>query len=229
MPVLNPSAIESALAGPSRRRVWAHPNVQSHSLVVLTHEVLHVAPLAGTPKAEVVSLAVEGGDLDELLGPYAVAVEVASVQRVRLDLVTNSLVVDYAKGGGMDTSRLTVTFATPEAADACFTKLWRRAGTGLQLRPYRRDAWVAARAPLALLAAALVTAAALALTLSVFEDMASARGAARVPARSALEALLGWMDWRWVCGAGGIVAAVAQVWLYRRLTQPPRSLVVSRA
>ena len=101
--------------------------------------------------------------------------------------------------------------------------------------------WSAARSPLLLLVAALIATAAMALTLSVFEDNASARAAAEagaieagesavvVPPKSPLEALLGWMDWRWVCAAGGVVAAVSQVWLYCRLSRPPLSLEVKRS
>ena len=233
MPVVNASTLETTLPGATRRRVWAHPEVTSHSLVVLTFDQLLAAPLTGPPRPEVVSAAQCGGDLDELLGSLAVVVGLATVRNVKLDLLTNSLVVEYAQSGS-GTSRLTVVFASPESADACFTKLWRRLGAGHKLQPYKRDAWSVARAPLMLLVGSLLVTAALALVLSVFEDMASARAAARLSAtgeagpRSALEVLLGWMSWRGVCAAGGAVAAVAQVWLYRRLTRPPVSLELTR-
>ena len=239
MPVVNADPLETTLPGATRRRVWAHPEAKSHSLVVLTFDRLFAAPLAGVPKPEVVA-AVETADLDELLGPLAVVVDLATVRDVKLDLLTNSLAVDYAKDG-VSTSRLTVVFAAPEAADACFTKLWRRLGDGHKLQPYKRDAWAAARAPLTLLAGVLAVTAALVLTLNVFEDLESARAAARASAagldgldgakalpRSTLEVLLGWMSWRGVCAAGGVAAAVAQVWLYRRLTRPPVSLELKR-
>ena len=45
---------------------------------------------------------------------------------------------------------------------------------------------------------------------------------------SPVERLLGWMDWRVVCGLGGAAAAGSQVWLYRRLTAPPAALEVVR-
>jgi hypothetical protein len=240
MPVVNASTLETTLPGATRRRVWAHPEAKSHSLVVLTFDRLLAAPLAGAPKPEVVAAVELGGDLDELLGPLAVVIDLVAVHNVKLDLLTNSLIVEYVKGG-LGTSRLTVVFATPEAADACFTKLWRRLGDGHKLQPYQRDSWALARAPLTLLVGALAVTAALALTLSVFEDMASARAAAQVSTprlggldgpktlpKSPLEVLLGWMNWRVVCGLGGIVSAVAQVWLYRRLTRPPVSLELVR-
>ena len=215
--------------------------MRSHALVVLAFDRLVVAPLGGTPKPEVVAAVEAGHDLDDLLGPLAVAIDLISVCRVKLDLLTNALVVEYAKGG-LGTARVKVVFETPAAADACYTKLWRRLGDGYALQPDARDAWSAARAPLALLAGALLVTAALALVLSVFEDMASARAAAKVSApglggldgakalpQSPLEVLVGWMNWRAVCAAGGVVDAVAQVWLYRRLTRPPAALELARA
>src|SRR5262249_7968004 len=140
-----------------------------------------------------------------------------------------------------ETSRATITFATAEAADACFTKLWRRIGDGLQLNDADRDPWQLARGPLVLLLGALVATAALALVLSVFEDFESARAASKagitapgplgepveIP-KTPLELLIGWMNWKVVCAIGGIVAAASQVWLYRRLTTPPVSLELNR-
>lgn len=232
--------LENTLPGSTRRRYWAHPDVKSHSLVVLTFERLHLAPLAGTPKPEVIAGLVGGDDLDDLLGPFAVTVDLIAVRDVKLDLLTNSLLIEYEKGG-LSSACVRIVFATPETADACFTKLWRRLGDGYKLRPYKRDTWAAARAPLALLVGALLVTAALALVLSVFEDMASARAAQRVGTpglggldgakalpKSPLEALTGWMDWRAVCAVGGAAAAGAQVWLYRRLTSPPAALELMR-
>jgi hypothetical protein len=242
MPAVNATDIETTLPGTTRRRVWAHPEVTSHSLVVLTFTQLHVAPLAGAPRPEIVAAIEVGHDLDELLGPLAVVIDLSAVRQVKLDLLTNSLMIEYTKGG-QATGRLTLVFANPEAADACYTKLWRRLGDRFQLKPYSRDAWAVARAPLGLLLGALLVTAALSLLLSVYEDMASARAAAQVsmadggtptgvkapPPKSLLEALLGWMNWRVVCALGGVVAAVAQVWLYRRLTRPPTSLELARS
>ncbi len=229
--------LEISLPGATRRRVWAYPDAKSHSLIVLTFDRIYAAPLAGPPKPEVVAAVGLGADLDELLGPLAVVIDLIAVRSVKLDLLTNSLVVEYVKGG-LGTSRLTLAFATAETADVCFTKVWRRLGEGHKLQPYKRDAWATARAPLTLLIGALLTTAILALVLSIFEDMASARAAAQLSAagadgaralpKSPLEVLIGWMNWRAVCAVGGTVAAVAQVWLYRRLTRPPVSLELTR-
>lgn len=225
--------LDTTAPGATRRRVWAHPDVSSHSLVLLTATRLYLAPLAGVPKADLVSALENGGDPDELLGPLAVVVDLGAVRRLTLDLIRNALAVEYVSGG-QGAARLTVAFAAPEVADLCFTKVWRRLGDGCRLQPYKRDAWALARSPVALLVGALVVTAALALAQSAFEDMASARAAAlpadapHVVSKGPLERALGKLDWRAVCALGGAVAGLSQVWLYRRFTQPPRSLEVVR-
>ncbi len=233
-------ALGAALPSVTKRRTWVHPELVSHSLVVLTLERLYLAPLVGDPKPETLAAVNAGGDLDSILGSLATTIDLVSVRRLKLDLLTNSLIIEYL-GRGHETSRATITFATPEAADACFTKLWRRIGDGLQLTDYQRDSWQLARGPLMLLLAALVATAALAVVLSVFEDFESARAANKagvtavgplgdpveIP-KTPLEALIGWMNWKVVCAVGGVVAAASQVWLYRRLTTPPVCLELNR-
>jgi hypothetical protein len=223
-----------------KRRLWTQTEVTSHSLVVLTPDRLYLAPLGGEPRPETVESIQSGGDVEASLGPLTTTIDLVGVRRVNLDLLTNSLVVEYV-GRGLGTSRVTLTFATHESADACFTKLWRRLGEGMKLNDYQRDKWELARAPLMVLVASLLATAALAIVLSVFEDFASARAAAQAgvtangplgsPAeipKTPLEGLIGWMNWKWVCGIGGTIAAASQVWLYRRLTTPPASLELVR-
>ena len=234
------SPLETALPNQKRRRLWQHPDLTSHALLVLTFEKIYLTSDAGSPKPELVAAVEAGGDLEQLLGPLAVVIDLVAVRRLRLELQTNSLVIEYV-GSNYGTSRQRITFATPEAADACFTKVWRRLGGGFGLAPYERDRWALARGPLLLLLGALAATAVLALLLSIFEDTASARAASQVSTpglgelgsrmnlpQSPLEVLLGWLDWRVVCGLGGAVAAVSQVWLYRRLTTPPASLELIR-
>lgn len=237
MPALDPGT-EATLPGSNRRRVWAHPDVKSHSVVVLTFERLHLAPLAGPPKPDLL-VAAAYDDLDEVLGPLATVIDLAAVRRVKLHLPTNTLAVEYLKDG-VRTSRASVTFASAEVADAVFTKLWRRLGDEFKATNGKRDFWTLGRGPLTLLFGALLATAALVILLSVFEDFASARAALReapppdkfgvspaIP-QTPIEGLLGWLDWRWVCGVGGCVAAGAQVWLYRRLTRPVTVLELKR-
>jgi hypothetical protein len=248
MPRLNRSlsdTVEVRALGPApattvKRRMWTNPELTSHSLLVLTPDLVYLAPLGSDPRPEALAAVAAGGDVDAILGPLATTVDLAGVRRVKLDLLTNSLAVEYV-GRGLGTSRATVTFATPEAADACFTKLWRRLGTGLKLRDFQRSKWELARLPLMVMAGALLVTAVLVLLLNVFEDFALARAATRTGAQAVgplgepvaipktpLESLIGWMSWQAVCAVGGTIAAVSQVWLYRRLTTPPASLELVR-
>lgn len=240
MPVLNATPLETVLPAHTRRRTWVRPELTSHSLLVLTFDRLHLAPLAGDPKPELLAAVESGADLDDVLGPLAVVIDLVAVRGLKLDLLTNSIAVEYV-GGGLGTSRQRITFATPEAADACFTKIWRRLGDGLKLTPYRGDSWSVVRGPLLLLLGSLLATALLVLVISVFEDFAGARAAVRSGAtaenplglradipKTPLELILGWIDWRLVCALGGAAAAVSQVWLYRRLTTPPVSLELVR-
>jgi hypothetical protein len=105
--------------------------------------------------------------------------------------------------------------------------------------PYQRDWWALARAPLAILGIVLVATAILAMALSIHDELGAGHAAASVTvpgddrpvlvSKATLGTLAGWLDWRVVCGAGGVAAAAVQVWLYRRLTTPPVSLELARA
>ena len=237
MPALKPPPLtETTLPGAMRRRVWKHPELQSHSLLVMTFHELRLAPLTGSPKAETVARIEAGADLDDLLGSLATAVPLSSVRGVKFDLLANSVNVDYA-GRVRGKSRLSVVFATPEAADAFFTKLWRRLGTKCELLPYKRDTLALARGPLAALALVVAITLASAVLLNLFEDYSGMRsgGSVSVPAageagtavdlpKQSTEPQTGWLNWKLLCGLGGVAAAATQVWLYRRLTQPPLSL-----
>ena len=238
MPVAPTTDTHPAVPG-TRRRVWAAPAVRSHGLVVLTGDRMVLSADHAPPRPEVRAAVEAGADLDDLLGSLATTVELSRVRRATLDLLRNAVTVGYAGPSGP--ARVRVAFGTPDAADAFFTKLWRRLGRDFTLRPYRRDAWTQAAAPLGLLAAVLLVTTVLAVTISGFDSFAADRpvGAVSVPAagalgspgdgsESALERWLGWMDWRVVCGLGGAAAAGTQVWLYRRLSTPPSRLDVAR-
>src|SRR5262249_54690674 len=99
MPAVTDVLLETTLPGHTRRRVWAHPELRSHSLLVLTFEQLHAAPLTGAPAAETLG-AVETADLGALLGPRAVVVDLGAVRRAQLDLLTNAINLEYAGPGG---------------------------------------------------------------------------------------------------------------------------------
>jgi hypothetical protein len=237
---LNSTPLERALPANARRRTWSHPELVSHSVLVLTYDRLYLAPLAGTPKPEVLAAIDSGADLDVVLGPLTTVIDVVSMRQLKLDLLSNSLNVEYA-GSRVGRAKLRITFTTPEAADACFTKIWRRVGDGFQLAPYQRDTWHSIRGPLGLLGLVLFITAATAGLLSIREDAATARplhsnptSTGELPAivssatKSANDSLLDGLNWKLVCGLGGIGAALSQIWMYRRLTTPPISLELVR-
>ena len=149
-----------------------------------------------------------------MLGSLATVIDLAAVRRVRLNLVANEMQIEYASPVG-GTARVKVILATPEVADAVFSKLWRRLGTNFTLKPEQADPWAIVRGPVAALAGVLLAAAVLALGLNALDDMAAARRwdwAGKLP------------GWRPVCGLAGAAAAGITVWLYRRLTLPPERL-----
>lgn len=236
MPGLNLIPLETALPGHARRRTWSHPELSSHSALVLTFDRLYLTPLTGSPKPELLAAIESGADLDTLLGPLATVIDVDAIHKLTLDLLTNSLNIEYA-GSRAGKGRLSITFATPEAADACFTKIWRRLGEGFQLAPYQRDTWHSVRGPLGLLAVIFLITATMAGILSMHEDRATTRiptsvnhaalgeivVAENLP-KSQWDTLLDWLNWKVICGVGGVAAACSQVWMYRRLTTPPVSL-----
>lgn len=238
MPVLHASPIATA-APNQRRRLWKQAELRSHSLVVLTADQLRLAPLSGPPRAEIIAAIESGGDLDDLLGPLATALELSAIRRVNLDLLANTVVIDY-QGAGRGLSRLTIVFSTSESADACFTRLWRRLGQHCELLPYQRDRWALARTPLLALAGVMLLTLTLVTGLSVLEEShahperlvnSSAAGEHAAPTNIYPDApaiVPRWFDWRFACGLGGIAAALVQIWLYRRLTQPPTVLELAR-
>jgi hypothetical protein len=186
-----------------RPRVWAGPELVSHAGLVFAPDHLLLCPHADGP--------------DTVL-------PLAAVRKARLDLLANALTLDAGAAGPV-----TLTFAGPEAADACFTQLWRELGDGFELLPYRRNPRDLARTPLLVLAAVLLITAALAVLAGVAEEFAAARAVSVGPLpASSVERLFGWLNWKAVCLAGGAGSAAAQVWLYRRLTQPPATLELVR-
>ncbi len=221
--VLKPDLNDTALHGFPHRRVWHAPVVRSHSLAVLTATRLYLTPPAGRPKPEILTAIETGADLDAVLDPLATVVELSAVRRATLDLLTNTLRLEYASAGRP--MQAVVGFASAESADALFTKVWRRLGDRFELTPHKPDPWVAARVPVAIMLGVLAATIVLALAASAADDLAGARAGSHP---SPLVAALGRMDWRMVCGVGGAVLAIVQAWLYRRLTRPPARLELVR-
>ena len=220
--VLPHSPVDTAIPGLTRRRTWAAPDVVSHSLLALTFQKLYLAPAGASVRPETVASIATGADLDAVFGPFGTVVDLSKVTRVRFDLLANSLTLVYPQSGGSGSirsggssaeARVVIAFANHEAADELYTKIWRRLGDRVELKPYRREVWDLARTPFAL-------------TLGVLFATVLMSVAANSAADSDTGPLA-WLrpiDWRIVCGAGGATLAVLQVWIYRLFTLPPTHL-----
>jgi hypothetical protein len=216
-------AIDTTVPGHTRRRIWLAPAIQSHSLVVLTLTKISLAPAAVKVNAQLAQRIQNGADVEGTLGELVTTIDISTIQRVKFDLVTNSLTIEYhvhsGKGshGGVNgpTCRAMLTFKGHDAADEVYTKLWRRLGDRFELKPIRRDTWDLARFPVAVMAGILVL-------TTVFGILGNA--AADSSQSTSFWRHFATYDWRLVCGFGGASLAILQMWLYRRLTQPPKEL-----
>ena len=217
--------VETGIPGLTRRRVWTAPDVTSHSLLALTFTKLYLAPAGAQLRPDTAATIINGGDLDAIFGPFGTVVDLSKVNRVRFDLLSNGLTLEYPQSegsgairmhGGMPQARVVLEFANHEMADEVYTKIWRRLGDRVELKPYRRDYWELGRLPVALIVGVLFATLILTAGANVAEDAG--------PTTNPLLAGLQRLDWRWVCGAGGVALAVLQIWVYRTFTQPPTHL-----
>lgn len=229
MPALRESPLETTSANLTRPRVWAYPQVRSHALAALTADTLYLVSPAESADPTWQQELDQGREVESVLGDRAERFELAAIRKAKHDLVANSLVLDveYARGG---TRRVVIEFEDHASADACFTKLWRRLGRKVRLLPCKKDFWALAKVPAFVLIAVLAATLVLAIAANGVEHVAEARNAG-VPTSSlssTLEAVLGGVPWEVICGVGGALAAVVQVWLYRRVTEPPQKLEIVR-
>jgi hypothetical protein len=213
-----PMPSDTGIPGLTRRRVWTAPEITSHALAVLTLPRLYLAPPGGPPKPETVAALEKSLDIESLLGPLATAIEMTGIDRVRLDLMHNTVRIDYTT---RERSRLkqSLVFSQPETADTVFSKIWRRLGAEFTLRPYRADTWEVARQPLAIMATLAFATMLASFGLNALADIHGGNdwvAAGYLP------------GWRLVSVLGGAAVAAAHVWLYRRLTQPPDRLELVR-
>lgn len=226
MPALaSVAAVDTAIPGLTRRRVWGAPALRSHSLLALTFLKLYLAPAAVSHRPETTASILNGADLDEVFGPLGTVVDLGTVTRVRFDLHANSLWLEYPQPGGSGVVRtrantpkagVHIAFANHEMADEVYTKIWRRLGERVELKPYRRDWSDLGRVPLGWMLGVLFAATILIIAVDAAQDAG--------PSDSPLVRGLQLIDWRWIAGAGGVVLALLQVWIYRLLTQPPAFL-----
>ncbi|MFO0851979.1 MAG: hypothetical protein U0871_25940 [Gemmataceae bacterium] len=232
MPIVAPSRLDTTLPGMTARQVWHGPDLQSHALLVLTYSRLYLLPAGSVVTPGMVAAVRGSADPEAVLGRAVAAVELAAIRRVVADLTADRLTLEVV-GAGVGSTRVSLAFKSAEAADAAFTALWKRIGDGFDLTPYKLEGWAAVQGPvLAMLGVALAMLV-LGLGLSGLEDYAAAQAALPDEERSALavgvlDPLAGRLNWRWVCGFGGVVLAVLQVWLYHRLTAPPARLELVR-
>jgi len=212
-------AIDTTVPGHTRRRIWLAPAIQSHSLLVLTLTKLALAPAAIKVNPQVAQRIQNGADIEETLGDLVTTIDISSIQRVKFDLVSNTLTIEYrvhsTTGSNGQSCRAVLAFSGHDAADEVYTKLWRRLGDRFELKPIRRDTWDLARFPVAVMAGVLVL-------TTVFGILGNA--AADASQTTSFWRHFASYDWRLVCGLGGASLAVLQMWLYRRLTQPPKEL-----
>ncbi len=219
------TAPDIGIPGLARRRVWAAPAVVSHSLLALTFQKLHLAPTGANVRPDAIAAIRTGADLEQTFGPFGTVVELANVSRVRFDLLANALTLEYLHGEGSGAIRLrgqapkarvVIEFADHETADEVYTKIWRRLGDRVELKPYRRDFRELGRVPVALMIGISVATALLVAAIQVAAESG--------PSVNPVFAALRGFDWRWVCGVGGAALAVLQVRVYRAFTQPPTHL-----
>lgn len=206
----------------ARRCAWTRPDLQSHGVLVIARSEMFLSPASTEPQSDRIRDDLDDSALAELLGP---GVPLESIRGAKLDLLQNTIQLDLCSG------RVELRFSTAKAADTCFTQLWRRLVPRLRLNTPQASRWNQARLPLTVLGAILAIVGGLALSISVVDDLPATGEAASVnvpggpvAVPDAMHTLIGWMDWRVVCGLGGVAAAAAQVWLLRRISQPPTTL-----
>lgn len=207
------SPSDTTVPGLAQRRIWKSPEVLSHSLIVLTLPRLYLTPMTGTPKSEVISQLQTVRMVDTFLGPLATVIELHQIRRVKFELSTFTIVIDYYTAND-PRARTMIQFANAEAADTFFAKLWRRLGDGYQLKSFAPEWWILARVPLVFVASLILFTFIAALGLNALADWGGDRDG---PGQ--------WLpNWRSLCIVSGGLVALVQVWLYRQSSQPPERL-----
>jgi hypothetical protein len=214
-PVRQYSPSDTAIPGLVERRIWKAPELTSHSMVVLTLPRLYLTPMTGVPKTEVLGQLQTSLEIDKLLGSYATSIDLHTIMRVKLNLITNTVNIDY-RTANVPMARTSIVFADSKIADSFFAKLWRRLGDGYTLHTYRPEWWSLARIPVVFMAAMIVFTAIIAMGLNAISDQGFDR--------SGFGQYL--PNWRTICIVGGGLVGAAQVWLYRLSNRPPERLEI---
>jgi hypothetical protein len=157
-----PSGIETLSPGSTRRRVFVAPDLKSHAIAVLTFSRLYLGdPNPVPPDPELVDAIENGGaNIEKSLGSRHVHVDLPFVKRVKLDVPTATITLEYAALGMIRS--VSCTFSSAEPAEAMFGKLWRRLGDDeFDLKQDKPEPWAAVQLPLivglAILIASVVT------------------------------------------------------------------------
>lgn len=132
-------------------------------MIVLTFSRLYLGDPNPTPPDPDLVDAIEnkGANIEKSLGSRHVHVDLPFVKRVKLDVPSATITVDYAALGM--TRTVSCSFSAPEHAEALFGKIWRRVGNEeFSLNQNKPEPWAAIQLPfyvgLAILLALLVTA-----------------------------------------------------------------------
>ena len=144
----------------------------------------------------------------------------AGIRRAALGLATDAVDLDHDQLPVV----ARVRFADASTADEFFARLVRRSGSGYDLGTDAPTQLQVARGPLGIMAAVLLTTAILAATVAGLPDVL-----ANSTSPPSWLGMLARLDWRLVTGMGGVLLAVAQVRLLRRLARPPARLVLVRS
>jgi len=218
MPVLqHASTLDTMLPGEARRRIWSAPDIISHSLITLTLAKLYFA--SGKTKADTVQSIQAGADLDETFGPIATVVELSTITRIKLELITNTLTIEY-RANSRSPARVTIQCASHETADEIYSKLWRRLGDDFEVRGNQDHSHEAARKPIIVIAAVMLCT----IVFAMLANFAADRVLLNGESSSAILKAFAIVDWKVIGAIGGGVLAILQVWLYRTLTVPPTQL-----
>ncbi len=218
MPVLQQtSPLDTTLPGEARRRIWSSPDIISHSLITLTLAKIYFA--SGKTKAETVQNIQAGADLEETFGPLATVVDLSTITRLKLELITNTLTIEY-RANSRTPARVTIQCATHETADEIYSKLWRRLGDEFEVRGNQDHSPAATRTPIIVIVAVLFCTVLFALLANFAADRVLLNG----ENSSVVMKAFAIVDWKVIGAIGGGVLAILQVWLYRTLTVPPTQL-----
>lgn len=196
------SGIETLSPGSTRRRVFVHPDVKSHSMLVLTFARLYLGdPSPSAPDPDVVDSIENGGaPVEKVLGSRMVQIDLPFVKRVKLDVPAATVTLEYANLGTVRSAA--IAFAGPAAAEALFSKLWRRLGDDFDLKQDKPEPWPAVQVPLVVGLAILLA--------------------------SGVTAAAGYVDWMVSVTAGVVGVAAAAGVAYSRLSGAPTRLELVR-